>query len=263
LEDCIERGREWRLGGTKYWHKSQHAVGIATVADSLAAIQAVVFESGQLALDELRDILNTNFQGQEPLRQQLLNRCPKYGNDDERVDEVAVKVANLFCDEVVRCNAVPHSVRFWPEIYSYHSNRRLGAQLGATPDGRRRGESVSENQSPSYGQDREGLTACLNSMSKLPFYRTPGGGTNLKLHPSAVAGSKGLASLSSLLKASFAQGGQYLQLNIIDGETLREAQRNPERYKTLSVRVVGYSAYFVTLSRAVQDDLIRRTEYTF
>jgi formate C-acetyltransferase len=188
LEDCIENGREWRLGGAKYWHKSQHACGIATVADSLAAIQRMIFDSGELTLPELRDILNEDFEGHERLRQRLRNRCPKYGNDDNGADGFAIKVAEIFCDEVMRCNDVPHSVRFWPEIYSYHNNRRLGADLDATPDGRKSGEPISENQSPTYGMDLKGATACLSSISKLPFHRTLGGGTNLKLHPSAVMG---------------------------------------------------------------------------
>jgi formate C-acetyltransferase len=262
LEDCIENGREWRLGGTKYWHKSQHAVGIATVADALAGIQRVVYESRELSLAELRDILNANYRGYESLRQRLLNDCPKYGNDDDAADALAVTVADLFCDEVVRCNSVPHDIRFWPEIYSYHSNRRLGAEVGATPDGRMRGERLSENQSPSYGMDRSGVTACLRSMAKLPTHRTPGGGTNLKLHPSAVRDEAGLEGLSNLLKTYFRLGGQHMQLNVVDSSTLREAQQRPEEYRTLSVRVVGYSAYFVALSREVQEDIIRRTEHS-
>ena len=261
LEGCIENGREWRLGGTKYWHKSQHGSGIGTVADSLAAIQQVVFDSGEMTLAELRDVLHADFEGHEALRQQLLNRCPKYGNDDEVADAFALRVADLFCDEVVRCNEVPHSMRFWPEIYSYHNNRRQGAELGATPDGRRRGEAISENQSPSYGMDLAGATACLRSMAKLPFHRTPGGGTNLRLHPSAVRGEKGMEALSDLLKTYFRLGGQHLQVNVVDGEMLREAQKRPEEYRSLSVRVVGYSAYFVTLAREAQEDLIRRTEH--
>ena len=262
LEDCIENGREWRLNGAKYWHKSQHAAGIGTIVDSLAAIQKMVFELKELTLAELRDILNANFQGYEPLRQRLLNRCPKYGNDDDYVDAIAVTLSNIFCDEVVRCNEVPHSIRFWPEIYTYHTNKRLGADLGATPDGRKRGENISENQSPTYGMDLSGATACLSSIAKLPTHRTPGGGTNLKLHPSAVKGSDGLEILSNLLKTYFKKGGQHLQLNIIDSSTLKEAQKYPDEYKALSVRVVGYSAYFVTLSRKVQDDIIERTEHS-
>ncbi len=261
LEGCIENGREWRLGGTKYWHKSQHGVGIATVADSLAAIQQVVFEEGELTLAELRDILDADYVGHEALRLRLRNRCSKYGNDDEGVDALAARVANLFCDEVLRCNEAPHSVRFWPEIYSYHNNRRMGAQVGATPDGRRRGEVLSENQSPTLGVDRHGPSACLNSIARLPFQRTPGGGTNLKLHPSAVEGEAGLQALSDLMRTYFHNGGQHLQVNVIDAATLREAQQHPERHRSLSVRVVGYSAYFVTLSPEVQEDLIRRTEH--
>jgi trans-4-hydroxy-L-proline dehydratase len=261
LEGCIEHGREWRLGGTKYWHKSQHGVGIATVADSLAAIQQVVFEEGERTLAELRDILDADYVGHEALRLRLRNRCAKYGNDDKGVDAIAARVANLFCDEVLRCNEAPHSVRFWPEIYSYHNNRRMGAQVGATPDGRRRGEVLSENQSPTLGVDRHGPSACLNSIARLPFQRTPGGGTNLKLHPSAVEGEAGLQALSDLMRTYFHNGGQHLQVNVIDAATLREAQQHPERHRSLSVRVVGYSAYFVTLSPEVQEDLIRRTEH--
>jgi formate C-acetyltransferase len=263
LEDCIENGREWRLGGTKYWHKSQHAVGIATVANSLAAIQAMVYEREKLSLAALRDALNRDFRGEERLRQQLLHQCPKYGNDDQSVDRIAAQVADLFCDEVLRCNEVPHNVRFWPEIYSYHNNRRLGDEVGATADGRRRGKSLSENQSPSNGTDRTGVTACLRSIAKLPFHRTPGGGTNLKLHPSAVQGESGLEALSSLLKTYFALGGQHLQFNIVDSALLRKAQQHPEEFRTLSVRVVGYSAYFTTLTREVQEDIIRRIEHSF
>jgi formate C-acetyltransferase len=262
LEDCIENGREWRLGGTKYCHKTQHASGIATAVDSLAAIRSVVFEAGDLTLSEFRDILSADFEGHEPLRQRLRNRCPKYGNDDDGVDALARQLAEMFCDEVVRCNEVPHSVRFWPEIYSYHNNKDLGAKLGATPDGRKRGESISENQSPTYGMDMQGVTSCLKSMAKLPFHRTPGGGTNLKLHPASVQGESGLACLGDLMKTYFELGGQHLQLNIIDAAILKQAQQNPEDFRTLSVRVVGYSAYFTTLSKRVQDDLIARTEHS-
>jgi pyruvate formate-lyase/glycerol dehydratase family glycyl radical enzyme len=263
LEDCIENGREWRLGGTRYYHKSHHASGIATVADSLAAIQQVVFDEEELALRELRDILNADFEGNEALRQRLRNRCPKYGNDDDGVDGFAVAVADAFCDEVVRCNDVPHNIVFWPEIYSYHhhSPRWFGSEVGATPDGRRRGETLSENQSPTYGMDRRSPTACLNSMAKLPVHRTPGGGTNLRLHPTSMAGEQGVDTLSAMLKAYFRQGGQHLQINIVDSAMLRDAQLHPDMYRTLSVRVVGYSAYFVALTRQVQDDIIRRTEY--
>jgi pyruvate-formate lyase len=162
---------------------------------------------------------------------------------------------------VVCCNDVPHDVTFWPEIYSYHNNRRLGQQVGATADGRKRGVSLSENQSPTYGMDVEGVTACLRSISKLPLHRTPGGGTNLKLHPSAVEAEEGLEALSGLLKTYFALGGQHLQLNVLDSAVLRKAQQHPDEYRTLSVRVVGYSAYFVTLTKQAQDDIIRRTDH--
>ena len=261
LEDCIENGREWRLAGAAYWHTVQYGVGIATLVDSLAAIQEVVYDSGELSLPELRDVLNADFADREPLRQRLRNRCLKYGNGDRDVDALARRVADMWCDEMLRSNEAPHDIRFWPGIYSYHNHRRLGTRLGATADGRRRSQPLSENQSPVYGMDRRGITACLDSIARLPLHRSPGGGTNLKVHPSAVRGEDGLRALASLIETFFAQGGQHLQLNVVDGALLREAQRHPEQYRTLSVRVVGYSAYFCTLSKAMQDDIIQRTEY--
>lgn len=261
LEDCIENGREWRLGGTKYWHKNQYAGGLATLSDSLVTIKKVVYEDKQITLPELRDILNADFEGHESLRQKLLNRFPKYGNNDTYADSMAAEVANMFCDEVVRCNEVPHTITFWPGVYTYHSNKRMGMELGATPDGRKRGENVSENQSPSYGMDINGATSCLSSIAKLPSHRTPGGGNNFKLHPSSVKGDEGLMALSSMLKTYFKEGGQHAQINVFDDLLLREAQKNPDEYRTLSVRVTGYSAYFVTLSEKVQNDIIERTQH--
>jgi len=261
LEDCVENGREWRLGGTQYSHKNQHAVGIGTAADSMAAIAQIVFNGGELALAELRDTLNADFDEHESLRLRLHNRMPKYGNDDDRADHWAAQLAEMWCDEVERCNLAPHHEVFWPEIYSYHNNRHLGRATGATADGRRRGQHLRENQSPSPGMDRVGVTACLNSMAKLPLDRTPGGGTNLRLHPTAVAGEDGLDALSQLFVTYFGQGGQFLQINIVDSETLRQAQRDPVAHRSLSVRVTGYSAYFVTLAQEVQEALIARSEH--
>ncbi|MBM4079280.1 MAG: hypothetical protein FJ278_06240, partial [Planctomycetes bacterium] len=261
LEGCVENGREWRRGGTKYYHKMQHAVGIGTATDSLVALRNLVFEEKRLTLGQFRDILNASFAGHEELRQELLNRCPKFGNDDDAVDSVAVWLANAFCDEVARCNRPDHRIAFWPELYSYHNNKNLGDQTGATADGRRRGESLSENQSPSYGADRNGVTALLNSMAKLPFHRTPGGGTNILIHPTAVKGEDGLRALMDLLETYFQRGGMHLQVNIVDKRTLLEAQKSPEKFRTLTVRVTGYSGYFVTLDPRSQQDVIARTEH--
>jgi formate C-acetyltransferase len=136
----------------------------------------------------------------------------------------------------------------------------MGKNTGATPDGRMKGEPISENQSPAYGADKSGVTACLNSMSKLPFSLAPGGGTNLTIHPSMVAGESGVDVLSHLVEGYFQNGGMHLHINVIDKSTLEDAQRYPEKYSTLSVRVTGYSAYFVQLNKDIQADIIARTK---
>jgi len=264
LEGCIENARDWQVGGTKYAHVMHVAcAGIATVADSLAAIKKIVFEDKEMSLSELREILSSNFEGNEPLRQKLINRYPKFGNDDDYVDSLAREVCRIFCEEVVKYNNGNYLVRFWPKIYSHLFNRPMGKNTGATPDGRMKGEPISENQSPAYGADKSGVTACLNSMSKLPFSLAPGGGTNLTIHPSMVAGESGIDVLSHLVEGYFQRGGMHLHINVIDKSTLEDAQRYPEKYSTLSVRVTGYSAYFVQLNKDIQVDIIARTEHIY
>ena len=137
----------------------------------------------------------------------------------------------------------------------------MGKDVGATADGRRAGEQLSENQSPTNGADTSGLTAMLNSLSRIPFKGITGGPLNLRLHPTAVAGEDGLKVLSALLRTYMEKGGMQMQINVVDADTLRDAQENPDRYRTLCVRVTGYSAFFVEMGRKAQDELIARTEH--
>ena len=137
----------------------------------------------------------------------------------------------------------------------------MGKYVGATPDGRFEAEQLSENQSPAEGTDISGLTAMLNSLSKVPFDRITGGPLNLRLHPSAVSGSDGLEAMCALLKTYMQKGGMQLQVNVMDSETLKKAQKDPDRYRSLCVRVTGYSAFFVEMGRKAQDEMIRRTEH--
>jgi pyruvate formate-lyase/glycerol dehydratase family glycyl radical enzyme len=255
VQDCVARGRDANHGGARYVHHNNYAGGLATVADSLVALKKAVYEEGWLTLGEVRDALAANFAGQETLRQRLLNRYPKFGNDDDEVDAVAAEIAECFCQEALK-HRDPVVGACWPGIYTYHRFKWIGHMAGATPDGRLAGTPTSENQGPAPGRDRLGPTATLRSLAKLPLHLTPSGGQTLTLHPTLFSGTDGTKHLSDLIETYFSLGGQHLQINIVNAETLRAAQREPDKYRGLVVRVTGYSAYFVTLDRQSQDLLI-------
>jgi len=261
--DCIERRLDVNMGGTRY--PSNHGVagmGIGSVADSLAAVKRFVYDTGRYRLSELRAMLAANFDGYEADRARLLRDAPKYGNDDEEVDALAVEAAGLFCREVLRYRTASGG-RFWGLMAANVQNVAAGREVGATPDGRLAGEPVSDAASPSFGRDRHGPTAVVRSVARVDYRLAPGGNVvNLKLHPSAVAGDAGLKALAGLIRTCFDLGGVQLQFNTISRETLRDAMEHPERYGDLVVRVSGFSAYFTRLERAVQEDVISRTEHT-
>ena len=262
LPGCLENAMDWQYGGTKYSHILQVAgAGIATLADSLTVIKKLVFEEKEMSLTELVDILKADFEGNELLQQKLINRYSKFGNDDDYVDSLAVRAAEVFCREVIGQNSGDYLVKFVPKIYSHLFHISLGKMTGATADGRKKGEPISENQSPTHGADKSGLTASLNSMAKLPFKLSPAGGTTLFIHPSAVKGKLGIDILSNLIEGYFQNGGMHLHINVVDRNTLLDAQQHPEKYRTLSVRVTGYSAYFVQLNSDIQAEIIARTEH--
>jgi len=248
--------------GTGYVQQPLLGGGIATVADSLAAIKKLVYEEGRMSLQDLNEILKSNFADQEELRLELRNRLPKYGNDDDYVDTIAAEVALHYCEEVVR-QREEHAGLSMPAIYSYMSYLYHGMVTGATPDGRLAGEPVSENQQAVNGRDREGVTALLNSMRKLkPAFRyTPFGGSTITLDRSAVSRENSVELIGALFETYFEKGGLQVMPNVIDVETLRDAKAHPEKHENLVVRVTGYSARFVTLQPEVQDIVIARTAH--
>ena len=255
VHECLARGKDLNHGGARYVHHNNYAGGLATAADSLAAIKLAVYGEGWLTLSELRDALASNFAGREAVRQRLLNRYPKFGNDDDTVDAIAQELAECFCREVLKQRDPVVGV-CWPGIYTYHRFKWIGQMAGATPDGRLAGTPTSENQGPAPGRARLGPTAMLRSLAKLPLHLTPCGGQTLTLHPTLFAGPAGTQHLGDLIEAYFALGGQHLQINLVSADTLRAAQQDPEAYRGLVVRVTGYSAYFVTLDRQSQDLLL-------
>jgi formate C-acetyltransferase len=259
LEGCIEKGMDMTQGGAKYNFSSISGRGLGTIADSLAAVKKVVYDDRSMSMSELIDVLDNNFEGSEPVRQRLINKVPKFGNDDDYVDSIARDVMSTFCDLVKKQS---NEVREGPVragAFSYGMMVSDGWFLGATPDGRRAGTPVSNSLSPSNNAETKGPTALFRSLSKLDQKRLNNGvALNVKLYPSLLQTEEGRMKFASLIRSYFSMGGEEVQFNIVDEKTLREAQEHPEEHRGLVVRVSGYNAYFVDLGKSVQDDIIAR-----
>jgi len=265
IEDCflqgtIDNATTWNNGGTKYHKVTIQGSGLASVIDSLAAVEQLVFCDKELTLKELVSVLKDNYAGNDFLRARLSKKMPKFGNDIEWVDELGKRVVDIFADEIAAVNSPKYTYTFFPCISTDRDFTTMGKDVGATPDGRLAGQQVSENQSPTEGADMNGLTALLNSVARLPFERITGGPLNVRIHPSAIKGENGLAMFAIALQTYFERGGMQVQFNVMSREQLLDAQQNPHRYKNLCVRVTGYSAYFVQMGKKAQDELISRTE---
>jgi formate C-acetyltransferase len=261
ISDCLEKGLDMNAGGARYNFTSPVAIGLVTTADSLAAIKRLVFEERRVSMSDLLKALDGNFQGQESLRQTLLNGAPKFGNDDDYVDGLANQVLHLWV-EAVNGSTNPRGGPWLPGIYSMTASVGFGERCAASADGRMAGEPLNDNISPVHGRERKGPTAVARSVGKLDMVLVPHGAIlNMRFSPMVLKGEEGLKSFASFLRAYVRLGGWHNQFNVIGTETLREAQRHPELYRGLLIRVSGYSAFFVELSREVQEDIIARMEY--
>jgi len=260
LHDCVENIRDYHDGGAHYNQPMVCLVGIGSVIDSLAAIKKLVFEEGRTTMEQVVQAVNTNFSNAERLRQLLLNMAEKYGNDNEYVDRLAVDFIGMLC-ETVREMKDAEGRSYAANLIPTTTHIYFGSLTGATPDGRKAGEPLSEGVSPTQGRDVNGPTATLKSVAKLPHVRCSGTLLNMKLHPSTLQTDDDLRKFASLIRGYFALGGFHVQFNVISAETLRDAQKHPENYKNLVIRVAGYSDYFVRLSKDVQDEIISRTEH--
>jgi pyruvate formate-lyase/glycerol dehydratase family glycyl radical enzyme len=260
--DCLARGLDVTAGGALYNFTGVQGVGLATVADSLAAIDWLVFQKGRVTIGELLAALDSDFADQEPLRQMLLNRAPKYGNDDDSADRLARLVAEIYCRAVEKHRNF-RGGWYSPGLYSVTTHVAFGLMVGATPDGRHAGQPLSQGISPAHGRDRSGPTAALKSAAKLDHTLASNGLALIQMLSLGAAARENAANLlGGLLEAYFGLGGQELQWNLVDRATLIAAQEKPEAYRGLVVRVAGYSALFTDLNRVVQDELIARTEHT-
>jgi formate C-acetyltransferase len=258
-DDCIATGRDYHDGGARYNSTYIQGVGLGTVTDALAAIQRHVY-GGSLSMGALLEALQADFVGHERLRLMLANRTPRYGNDDDRADQVMRAVFDAYFEAIdgrpntkggaYRINLLPTTVHVY-----------FGSVTGATPDGRRACTPLSEGVSPVQGADRHGPTAVLASVAKMDHLRTGGTLLNQKLSPGLLAGDAGLTTLAQLVRAYFRLGGHHVQFNVVDAETLRDAKVHPDEHRDLIVRVAGYSDYFCDLGEALQDEIIARTEH--
>ena len=257
LEGCVEKGKDKTQGGTRYNFTGFVGGGLVNVANSAAAIRRLVFEEDRVSAKDVVEAVRKDFTDLEALRQMLRNKAPKWGNNDAYVDSLAEEIADTFCTEVLK-HSNPRGGRFVPGIFTHHQSR-LGAKLQSTPDGRKKGEPLAISLSPANGTAKKGPTAAVLSANRIDQSRCPlGTSLDFSLPPMLFASVEEQGKFKALLKTYFARGGIELQINNVDVATLREAQMFPERHRDLVVRVWGFNAYFTSLKREYQDDLIER-----
>ena len=264
IEGCLNSGKDITEGGARYNFSGVQGIGIANLSDSLHALKGMVFDQQRLTFDELLASLKENFASEEgrAIRARLINRFEKYGNDVDEVDLISADLLRYYCKEVEQYRN-PRGGQFTPGSYTVSAHVPLGAVVGATPDGRFAGEQLADGGlSPMLGQDHEGPTAVLKSVSKLDNTLLSNGTLlNVKFTPSTLEGQQGLNKLADFLGAFTRLKLQHIQFNVVNAEQLREAQKRPQDFAGLVVRVAGYSAFFVELSREIQDDIIGRTAH--
>ncbi|MCI9476242.1 MAG: hypothetical protein HFE71_07215 [Emergencia sp.] len=257
---CIEKGTVLQRRGAEHRYSAVAITGIANIADSLAAIEECVFNKQYLSMGELMDLLETDFEGKENLRQLLINKAPKYGNDIEEVDCYAHWLSKL-CNDQITKHTDGRDAKYTMVISTQSYNVVLGQLIGALPDGRKAYTALADNASPMIGMDVNGPTAVVKSLGRIdPLLAQSGVLVNQRFDPAIVKGEKGLEIIETVVKTYFDdQHGQHIQLNVVDDETLLAAQKDPQKYRNILVRVAGYSAYFVDLEKDIQDNIIART----
>ncbi|MGE5224457.1 MAG: trans-4-hydroxy-L-proline dehydratase, partial [Omnitrophica WOR_2 bacterium] len=261
IDDCILKGKDYHNGGARYNTSYIQGVGLGSITDAMTAIKHHVYDQKTIDISTVLAALKDNFTGKERLRQKLLNKTPKYGNDDDAADSLMRRIFEAYYQAVdgrrstkggtYHINLLPTTVHVY-----------FGSVTGATPDGRKAWQPLSEGVSPVQGADRRGPTAVIKSVAKMDHVRTGGTLLNQKFTPQLLKDEEGLESLVQLIRTYFKLDGHHIQFNVIDAITLRAAQKNPEQYRNLIVRVAGYSDYFCDLSKTLQDEIIARTEQT-
>jgi len=259
IEDCISKGKDYYNGGPRYNTNYIQCTGLGTVTDSLSVLKKHVFEEKTFGMDTLLNAIEKNFEGEEILRQTIINNTPFYGNDDDYADDIALRVYDDLFD----------AIDGKPNIKggSYHLNMLsttchvyFGKVMGASPNGRMAYKSISDGTSPSHGCDINGPSAVIKSLTKLDQVKSGGTLLNQRFLPSLLKRDEDIMKLGKLIRTYFALGGHHIQFNIVDTATLYAAQENPEEYKDLLVRMAGYSDYFNDMNVDLQQEVIERTE---
>lgn len=260
--DCISRGKDIDDGGARYNWVECSFVGLANLVDSLKVIREEVFESEKYTFPELKKLLDDDFSGNEKLRQEFLNKHPKYGLNDPTVDMEIIRVMNFITSECAKHKMLPDNSHFVPGTFCWVMHQRLGAQCGATPDGRKAGFPFADGAGPAQGREKLGPTAAINSVTSWDHCAMIGGSAfNMKFNSSVFASPGADEKLKQLILVFLRQGGFETQINVVDNATLKNALRNPEEYNDLVVRIGGYTDYFTRLSPEMQQEVIQRTEY--
>jgi trans-4-hydroxy-L-proline dehydratase len=260
IDDCIANGKDYNCGGARYNTTYIQGVGLGSVTDMLASIKYNIFDKRKYFWQELEKALEADFRGFEAIQHDLIYNSPKYGNDDDYADRCAVEVFEIFYDAV---NGKPttrggvHRINLLPTT----SHVYFGSVIGATPDGRNSHLPLSEGISPFQGMDKQGPTSVIRSASKIDHIKTGGTLLNQKFSPQFFEDEDSYANLTALIRSYFSLDGHHIQFNVVNADTLRDAQKHPERYRDLIVRVAGYSDYFNDLGEDLQNEIIRRTEY--
>ena len=260
--DCIKKGKDYNNGGSRYNTRYIQGVGIGTITDCLAAIKYNIYDNHNFTMDELLKAMDDNFEGHEEILNMVTNKTPKYGNDDDYADDIMKEVFRLYRDDITGRPTMSGG-QYHVDMLPTTCHIYFGEVIGATANGRRAHKPVSEGISPEKFADTHGPTAVIKSCAKMDHCSTGGTLLNQKFTPSALAGDTGLENLASLIRTYFAMDGHHIQFNVFDKQTLLEAQKHPDDYKDLIVRVAGYSDYFRNLDEELQNEIINRTAQSF
>jgi len=262
VDGCLQSGKDITAGGARYNFITVEGIALATAADSLAAVKKLVYDEGAVAMDELVRALDANFEGYEPLRQTLLNKAPKYGNDETYADELARQISQFWTTEAFKHVTPETGKRYRGGYLSWNYWVSYAPTTGATPDGRKRGQFLSNGVCPVNGADRLGPTAVIKSVGHLGMETAPNGASHtMSFSPGLLRNPENRRKMAALLRAYDQVGGTCLQINVVSPETLQAAQKDPDGYSNLLVRVTGYNAYFVMLGKEIQDEIIARESH--
>ena len=260
IDDCIANGKDYNAGGARYNTSYIQGVGLGSLTDSLSAINYHVFENKTLTMSDMLALVNSNFEEAEDFRKVIINETPKYGNDDDRADDIMKQIFEAFYKAV---NGRPTSRGgvFRINLLPTTSHVYFGGVIGALPDGRKAGKPLSEGISPFQGADRNGPTAVIKSAAKIDHLRTGGTLLNQKFTLALLSDDAGIEAVKNFIRTYFKMDGHHIQFNVVTAETLKKAKAEPEAHRDLIVRVAGYSDYFIELTEELQDEIIRRTEH--